>query len=190
MSQQDKEKWNKKFSEHEEFLSHRPVAEFVERYYHQCGGKRVLDLACGAGRHTLFLSKRGYRVDAVDISDVALNYVASKANDNTTLIEEDLDTYMPKKEHYDLIIMTNFLDRSLIERAKEALKEGGIFVVETYMEDEKNEKEGYNPDFLLQDAELKDIFSQGYELLAYETFWNESYEKRRMKKQAIAVRKI
>lgn len=188
MSQQDREKWNKKYLENEKFLSYRPVTPMVEEYYHKCGGKKVLDLACGAGRHTLFLSKRDYRVDAVDISDVALNHLRKQINENVTLIEEDLDTFIPPKESYDLVIMTNFLDRDLISRAKESLKVGGLFIVETYMEDAENEKKGYNPDFLLQKNELKDIFSS-YELLTYDESWNETYEKHRMKKQAIVVRK-
>ncbi len=188
MAEQDKVKWDKKYSENTEFLSYRSAAQMVEEYYHCCGGKRVLDLACGAGRHALFLSKRDYLVDAVDISPVALNHLRQQINDNVTLIEADLDTYIPQKESYDLVIMTNFLDRDLIRRAKEALKVGGLFIVETYMEDEANEKEGYNPDFLLQPQELKQIFSD-YEIVAYDESWNESYEKRRMKKQAITVRK-
>jgi len=190
MADKDRVKWNKKFSENEAFLAPRPIAEMVEEFYHKCGGKKVLDLACGAGRHTQFLSKRAYLVDAVDISDIALDYLRPLVNENVTLIEADLDTYVPEKRDYDLIIMTNFLDRALITRAKEALKVGGFFIVETYMEDEANEKEGYNPDFLLQKEELKSIFSQGYEILAYDRFWNEPYEKRRMKKQAITVRKL
>ncbi len=189
MSQQDRQKWNQKYSENEKFLSYRPAAQMVEEYYHKCGGKKVLDLACGAGRHTLFLSKRDFLVDAVDISDVALNHLGDQINENVTLIEEDLDGFVPLKEHYDLIIMTNFLDRDLINRSKESLKVGGLFIVETYMEDEKNEKEGYNPDFLLQVEELKRIFSE-YEVLAYDESWNETYEKYRMKKQAIVVRKL
>ena len=189
MSLEDKQKWNKKFAENEEYLTYRPPAPMVEEYYHKCGGKNVLDLACGTGRHTLFLSKRNYLVDAVDISDVALNHLKPQINENATLIEADLDTYTPKKEQYNLVIMTNYLDRDLISRAKESLKVGGTFIVETYMEDEANEKVGYNPAFLLQKEELKSIFSE-YELLAYEESRNETYEKRRMKKQAIAVRKV
>ncbi len=189
MSKQDRQKWNKKYSENEKFLSYRPAAQMVEEYFHKCGGKKVLDLACGAGRHTLFLSKRSFLVDAVDISDVALEHLRNQINENVTLIEEDLDSFVPQKEYYDFIIMTNFLDRALISRAKESLKVGGLFVIETYMEDEENEKEGYNPDFLLQKEELKHIFSE-YEILAYDESWNETYEKHRMKKQAITVRKI
>ena len=189
MAQKDKEKWNKKYQENETLLTYRSAAQMVEECYHKCGGKKVLDLACGTGRHALFLSKRDYEVDAVDISEVALNHLREQANEKVNVIEADLDSYTPDKEAYDLIIMTNFLDRDLIRRAKDAVNEGGLFIVETYMEDEANEKEDYNPEFLLQKEELKAIFSD-YKVLDYEESWNESYETYRMKKQAIVVRKV
>jgi hypothetical protein len=85
--------------------------------------------------------------------------------------------------------MTNFLDRDLIVRCYEALKDGGIFVVEPYMEDDENEKKDSNPDFLLKEDELILMFYNGFKRLEYEEFWNEDYEKYRMKKQAIAVQK-
>ncbi len=190
MSIKDKEKWNKKFSTMPELLSPRPPAKFVEAYHDSCEGKRALDLGCGGGRHTLFLSQKGFLVDAVDISSVALEKLAPKVDkEKVTLIEADLDTFTPQQAHYDLIVMTNFLDRDLIARSIEGLKDGGIFIIETYMDDEENEKKNSNPDFLLQEEELIQMFYNGFKRLDYDEFWNEDYEKFRMKKQAIAVQK-
>ena len=191
MSQQDREKWNQKFQQMSDLLSPRPPSELVNRFYREAPGKKALDLACGGGRHTLFLSEKGFDVDAVDISHVALEKLAEKVDsEKVTLIEADLDNYPLHEKEYDLIVKTNYLDRNLIERAKAALKKGGIFIVETYMEDEANEKKDSNPDFLLRKEELPAIFSEGFEILAYETFWNETYEKYRMKKAAIAAKKL
>ena len=191
MSQKDRIKWNKKFSEMPDLLAPRPPAELVEKYLHEAPGKNALDLACGGGRHTLFLSDHGFHVDAVDISVVALEKLSKRVDpERVTLIEADLDGFDLHEAQYDLIVKTNYLDRGLIARAKKALKKGGIFIVETYMADAENEKKDSNPDFLLQKGELKEIFSEGFEILEYREFWNESYEKYRMKKAAIAVRKL
>ena len=191
MSQQDRIKWNKKFSEMPDLLAPRPPAELVEKYLYEAPGKNALDLGCGGGRHTLFLSERGFHVDAVDISAVALEKLSKRVDpERVTLIEADLDGFDLHKAQYDLIVKTNYLDRGLIVRAKKALKKGGIFIVETYLTDAENEKKDSNPDFLLQKGELKEIFSEGFEILEYREFWNESYEKYRMKKAAIAVRKL
>ena len=188
MAQKDREKWDQKYADMPDLLIHRPPAKLVEEYYHTSAGKSVLDVACGGGRHTIFLSKRGFFVDAVDISPVALEKLALEANENVSIIEADLDTFTPQKQ-YDLVIMTNFLDRDLIERIKSSLKEGALFIIETYMQHPSNEKKDANPLFLLQPKELLEIFKDGYEVLAYEESDNETYEKNRMKKEAIAVRK-
>ena len=189
MAEKDREKWDKKYHDKPELLDARPVSKFVAKYHQKCEGKQALDLACGSGRHTLFLSEKGFLVDAVDISSVALEKLASKMDDSVNLIKSDLDVFTPKNNHYDLIVMTNFLDRDLIARCYDALKDGGIFIIETYMEDDENEKKDSNPDFLLKEDELILTFYNGFKRVDYEEFWNEDYEKYRMKKQAIVVQK-
>lgn len=190
MALKDKVKWDKKYSEMAGLLETRPPSELVSGFFESAPGKRALDLACGGGRHSLFLADQGFNVDAVDISAVALEALRTKADpDRINIVEADLDTYTPGISVYDLIVKTNFLDRALIERAKAALTTGGIMIVETYMADEANEKPDSNPDFLLQKEELLSLFSDGFEILEYKEFWNEPHEKYRMKKQAIAVRK-
>jgi len=191
MAQKDREKWNRKFSEMPDLLAPRPPSQLVEKYFPKAPGKRALDLACGGGRHTLFLSQKGFDVDAVDISAVALEKLAQKVDPKSVkLIETDLDDFVLHEERYDLIVKTNFLDRDLIERAKKALKKGAVMIVETYLADDANEKRDSNPDFLLQKGELEEIFSDGFEILEYREFWNETYEKYRMKKAAIAVKRL
>ena len=190
MAQKDKEKWDKKYTEMADLLAARPPSNMVAKHCEEASGKRALDLACGSGRHSLYLSRKGFYVDAVDISSVALRHLAAQPDlENITIIEADLDTFVPQPNSYDLIVKTNYLDRSLIERAKEALKPGGIFIVETYVEDEGNEKKESNPDFLLHKDELLTIFEKGFTVLEHTSFWNEGYEKYRMKKEAIAARK-
>ena len=190
MAEQDRRKWDRKFSEMPDLLAPRPPSELVVSWCGEGRGKRALDLACGGGRHTRYLSERGYRVDAVDISAVALDRLRSWVDrDRVRLIEADLDAFTPQSACYDLIVMTNYLDRALIARAQEGLKADGIFIVETYMNDPENEKKDSNPDYLLTPCELKSLFSEGFSILEYREFWNETYEKYRMKKQAIAARK-
>ncbi|MGN0794457.1 MAG: class I SAM-dependent methyltransferase [Aristaeellaceae bacterium] len=43
------------------------------------GGERVLDLACGFGRHSLELARRGYDVTGVDITPAYVDYAAAQA---------------------------------------------------------------------------------------------------------------
>jgi hypothetical protein len=86
--------------------------------------------------------------------------------------------------------MTNFLDRNIILPLANALKKDGILFIETYMEDEENEKPNSNPDFLLKKGELKTFFDNYYKILEYDEFFNETYELYRMKIQSIIVKKL
>jgi len=190
MSKKDKIKWDKKFQDKPDLLDARPPSKFVAEFYDKCEGNQALDLASGGGRHALYLSTKGFLVDAVDISPVALKKLSQKVDkDLVTLIEADLDDFVPKLNHYDLIVMANFLNRELIARCYDALKDGGLFIIETYMEDDDNEKKDSNPEFLLREDELIHIFYNGFTRLAYEEFWNEGYEKYHMRKQAIVAQK-
>jgi len=194
MSQQDKKKWDEKYRKKSELLRPREASLNIQKFVVKSNGAKALDLACGAGRNTIYLAKLGYEIDALDIAEVALEALAAEAHHeevreliNTQL--SDLDTFAPASEKYELIIMMNFLDRGLIERAKEGLKREGLFIVETYMDDLINEKKDSNVEFLLKKEELKTLFDEGYDVLFYEEFENESHELYRMKKQAIVVRK-
>ena len=196
MSKQDQEKWDKKFSEKSELLKPREASLYLQKLALVGKDKIALDLACGAGRHSLYLAKQGFKVFALDISEVALTAVdkliekEGVANQVTTA-HSDLDEFAPEVALYDLIVMSNFLDRDLIKRACVGLKKDGLFFVETYMDDPSNEKKDSNPDFLLQKGELKQLFApKDYELVLYEEFDNESYEMYKMKKQVITVRKL
>ncbi len=190
MSDQDRLKWNRKYKEKPALLEIRPPSTMIQRFHTHTRGKKALDLACGTGRHSLFLAEHGFHVDAVDISEHALETLkAHKKAFDIHCIETDLDAFLPEKDKYDLAVMTNYLDRALIERTAQALKGGALFIIETYMIHPENEKENANPDFLLQPEELKHLFADTFTLLAYEEFWNEPHELYRMRKQAIAVEK-
>ena len=64
----------------------------------------VLDLGCGAGNDTLYLTERGFKVIACDYSEVALNHVKEQLKDVVT-IQLDISQPLPFKENtFDLII--------------------------------------------------------------------------------------
>ncbi len=194
MSEQDRKKWDEKYRTKQQLLKPREASENIKKFVKPTVGGKALDLACGAGRNAIYLAKQGYEVDALDIAEAALMALTAEARReevglliNSRLI--DLDSYTPPKESYDLIIMMNFLDRGLIMRAYEGLKRGGLFIVETYMDDDSNEKEGSSADNLLKKEELKIIFGEKDEVLFYDEFENEAYELYSMQKQVIVVRK-
>lgn len=189
MSQKDKLKWDKKYQETTSLLKDREPSENLKKIVEKTKGKKALDVASGAGRNSIYLANNGFDVEALDISSVALEVLNNKGFKNISCKLVDLDEYEILKNNYDLIVMTNFLDRNLIPKLSNALKINGVLFIETYMEDELNEKISSNPDFLLKKDELKTFFNDNFELLVYDEFLN-TEELYKMKKQFIAIRKL
>ena len=189
MSQKDKLKWDKKYQETTSLLKDREPSKNLKKIVEKTKGKKALDVASGAGRNSIYLANNGFDVEALDISSVALEVLNNKGFKNISCKLVDLDEYEIPKNNYDLIVMTNFLDRNLIPKLSNALKIDGVLFIETYMEDELNEKPSSNPDFLLKKDELKTFFDDAFEVLDYDEFLN-SDELYKMKKQFIAIRKL
>ena len=194
MSLKDKEKWDAKYLKKSQLLKPREPSRNLKEYIEHCKGTKALDLACGSGRNTIFLAQCGFDVDALDIATIAIDALKIEAKEKKLsskidAIEVDLDAYEIKRNRYDIIVMTNFLDRAILKSAIDALKKDGILFVETYMISDENEKKQSNLDNLLKNQELKEILDDSWQILHYDEFKNEDYEIYKMKKQVIVAKK-
>src|SRR5437879_12120685 len=66
--------------------------EAIDKILHLRKGGRILDVACGAGRHTIELAKRGYRVTGLDLSSPLLaeaRRAARQAGVKATFVQGD-----------------------------------------------------------------------------------------------------
>lgn len=91
----------------------------------------AIDLACGAGRHALFLAERGWTVTAVDGSESAVELVrlhaAARGLDAHTKVADLTDpTFALPHEAFDLIVIAYYLQRDLFAKAKAAARPGGV----------------------------------------------------------------
>jgi tellurite methyltransferase len=131
---------------------------------------RVLDVAAGAGRNALFLARRGLRVDAFDIALAGLQIAQSAARAEglaVRLVQADLESLALPRGCYDAAINIRYLQRSLFEPLRAAVKVGGIILFETFLIDQQALGHCRNPAFLLQRGELRAAFS-ACEILVYE----------------------
>jgi 2-polyprenyl-3-methyl-5-hydroxy-6-metoxy-1,4-benzoquinol methylase len=157
----DRIKWNQRFESEETYLGRKPspfLFREIERIHRLAPGNRALDIACGEGRNSIFLAQQGFRVTALDISDVGLGKAAQWAEAEGVVIDfqrVDLDKYR-FAERFDLIINFNFLLRELIPEEVRALSPGGLLIIDTIMESPQL-CESHNPDYLLQYGELQRI---------------------------------
>jgi SAM-dependent methyltransferase len=128
----------------------------------------VLDLACGAGRHTRFLAAQGLRVCAVDRDALAL--AALRAILGVTVLAADLeDAPWPLRERkFDGVIVTNYLHRPLMSCILDALAPTGVLIYETFAEGNERFGKPSNPDFLLRPGELLEVVRNRLRVIAYE----------------------
>ncbi|MGH9866985.1 MAG: rhodanese-like domain-containing protein [Candidatus Polarisedimenticolia bacterium] len=122
-------------------------------------GGRVLDVACGRGRHALLLAAAGFHVKAVDrdaASIEALNEDARRLGLEIQAEPLDLeagDTGLGEGL-YDLVIVIHYLHRPLLPSLARTLRPGGILLYETFTRDQAQRGHPRNPDFLLDPGEL------------------------------------
>lgn len=190
MAIEDQIKWDKKYQQTPTLLKDREASKKLQNIIQNIQGRNALEIACGTGRNSIFLAKNGFKVEALDISKVALDFLENKGIENITTKRVDLEDYKPQENSYDLIVKTNYLDREIIPNLLEALKKDGILFIETYMDHKSNTKPNSNPKFLLKEGELKTFCKDGYKMIFYDEFENEAFEKYRMIKQAIMIQKL
>ena len=138
-------------------------------------GARVLDLACGSGRHTRWLAARGATVLAVDRDAAALGNLRALAN--VTVCEADLETAdtalawqaaVGAAAQFDMIVVTNYLYRPLLPHIVAAVAPAGMLLYETFAMGNEAFGKPSRPDFLLRDGELLDAVAGHLSVVAYE----------------------
>jgi SAM-dependent methyltransferase len=124
----------------------------------------ALDLACGAGRHALFLAERGWRVEALDASRVGLSLLEGEARRRgvshlirTRIADLESPTFELEGE-YDLVCDFYFLHRPLFAQVRQAVRPGGLFAAALHL------RRGDTGRFLLEPGELRAAF-HGWEIL-------------------------
>jgi SAM-dependent methyltransferase len=171
------EDWDARYRESARPLPDRPAAILAELLPLLPRG-RALDVACGAGRNAIFLAMRGWDVTAVDFSSAALALASSAAQAASIpvtrertfaepprqppglhLIEGDLEKLSLPRQAFDLILCTNYLQRSLFRQVEAALRAGGVLLYETFTRDQLQFAAGpRNREFLLNPGELRESF--------------------------------
>ena len=134
----------------------------------------VLDLAGGKGQNGLFLAQKGLSVTVCDYSNDALNQAkrsAQRAGIDITIWQVDLEKegINPLDEDtYGGILVFRYLHRPLMPCIKKALKPNGVLIYETFTSAQAQFGKPRNPNFLLNEGELKDWFKEWYTIHYFE----------------------
>ena len=96
---------------------------------------QVLDLGCGGGNDTLYLTERGFRVVACDYSEVALDKIKQNFKDVETKLIDISQTLPFENQSFDLIIADlslHYFDekttKSILKEIKRILTSNGSLI--------------------------------------------------------------
>ena len=115
---------------------------------------RVLDLACGSGRHARLFAQRGARVLAVDRDADALATLDGVAGIETRMIDLEGSVWPFANERFDAIVVTNYLHRPFLADVVAAVADAGTLLYETFALGNEAYGRPSNPAFLLEPGEL------------------------------------
>jgi len=122
---------NRDFSEAERFMSNLLKHLDLEK------GSSILDLACGKGRHSIFLNKKDFTVKGVDLSKQSIDFAKQFENDQLKFAIHDMRDNMD--DNFDGIfnLFTSFGyfekdsdDIAVLETIKNSMKKNSIAVID------------------------------------------------------------
>lgn len=128
----------------------------------------VLDLACGGGRHALWLAARGMQVEAVDRDVAALRTLTGVPGVRTRVLDLEGDEWPYGIHEFDVVLVTNYLFRPRLEQLFDCVRPDGFLIYETFMVGNERFGKPSNPDFLLQPGELLARAGEDFTVLAFE----------------------
>ncbi|OQA00434.1 MAG: Ubiquinone biosynthesis O-methyltransferase [Planctomycetes bacterium ADurb.Bin412] len=117
--------------------------DFIEQEIRGDKTVKILDIGCGTGRHTIELTRRGYTVTGIDLSESQLQHARRKAEGQGLKI--DFQRHDARTPHFtkafELVIMlceggfslmeTDEMNFQILQNAAAALKPGGKFIFTT-----------------------------------------------------------
>ncbi|MGV6808714.1 MAG: methyltransferase domain-containing protein [bacterium] len=142
---------------------------FVAQKY--CAAGEGLDIACGAGRDSVFLALNGWQMTGIDRNPDALQRTQRLAQSqqvsvNTLLLDmesqaADINPFSLYQPHrFDLICVARYLHRPLFPYLRHLLKDGGYLLYQTFMQGSEKFGSPRNPNYLLKPNELAHVFQQ------------------------------
>lgn len=141
---------------------------WVARFAHLVApGARVLDVACGGGRHARFFAGRGAQVDAVDRDPSCAAALADLPSVRFLAADIEAGPWPFAGQRFDAVVVTNYLHRPLFGALRDSVADGGVVLYETFARGNEAFGKPSNPAFLLQQGELLDAFA-GLFVVAYE----------------------
>ena len=140
---------------------------------------RALDAACGMGRDTIFLAKRGLYVHGVDFSATALHRARERVwlsglETRVSLILADLTRFAFPRAYYDVVIVFSYWEPRILQDLRATVKPGGFIIYETFNIWWKRRRPDIQDRFLVKPGEMYN-WLKDWHVLAYRETGSEGY---------------
>ena len=142
------------------------ASAWVQRWSHLVNpGARVLDVACGTGRHVRWFAEHGCSVTGVDRDAVATAPLAGIAE----IVHADIERgpWPFAARTFDAVVVTNYLWRPRLLDIVACVAPGGVLIYETFAAGNETVGKPSNPNFLLAAGELLKA-AAGLRIVAFE----------------------
>lgn len=170
----ERERWNQKYRETPDawrepdpFLAE-AFGEYVRPQFPRGGS--ALDLAGGAGRHSIWLATRGWEVTLIDLSETGVELARQNAGPlapHIQFVVDDLTRFRASQTQFDLVVGFFYLEREIFPEIVKAVRPGGLLVYKTYtLEQMKLACGSKDPKHLLEPGELARLVS-GLKVIHY-----------------------
>jgi tellurite methyltransferase len=180
ISDAERERWNQKYREAsgastsmvpDPFLV-RAFSEYILPLFPQGGS--ALDLAGGAGRHSIWLTKQGWEVTLIDISETGVEQARQNAGplaSHIHFVVDDLTHFEAAQTQFEaefeLVMVFFYLERTIFSEMLKAVRPGGLLLYKTYTVPQAKLAGGpKNRAYLLEPGELLQL-ADGLSVLHY-----------------------
>jgi 2-polyprenyl-3-methyl-5-hydroxy-6-metoxy-1,4-benzoquinol methylase len=175
-SDNERERWNQKYREASGAGTWMIPDPFLERTFSEYilplfpHGGSALDLAGGAGRHSIWLAKQGWEVTLIDISETGVEQARQNAGplaSHIHFVVDDLTRFKASQTQHEVVMAFFYLERGIVSEIVKAMRPGGLLVYKTYTLAQTKLGGGpRNPVHLLEPGELSQLAS-GLRVLHY-----------------------
>ncbi len=151
--------WNEKYSDPRFIYGSAPNDFLKQSVHHLKPRGKILCIAEGEGRNAVWLAELGFKVTAVDASEVGLDKgqtLAKSKGVRVDWIHADLQHYNPGQQAWDGVVaifahLPPELRSQVHADCVESLKAGGVLLLEAYTPEQLRFRTGgpSNPDWLM-----------------------------------------
>jgi cyclopropane fatty-acyl-phospholipid synthase-like methyltransferase len=129
---------------HRDFEEAGVIIDHVSELLQLAKGSRVVDLACGRGRHSVALHRKGFKVCGLDLSEQNITYANQYfLNRDLDFFQHDMRDSFPVKDMdavFNFFTSFGYFDTiqehvTVIKNVHDCLKQGGYFILDYFNAD-------------------------------------------------------